>query len=197
MRVFSWSRLIVWVLFLLSTLCFTNRSRSPIEFASTTIFCGSCKHCLLFYDIRFLSAFAQGSSLMDDSNAASPASSSSSASDSDGFNTESARLYFGPLKTPERKFVASNQRLFPPVEASPLRRSPRLSSPRPQPQPAAQFDQDSPTEESEDIELVAQLVNEVEMDDDEEEEEEDELTNSLSGTPHKGNTLPDGEFNYI
>jgi len=97
---------------------------------------------------------------MNDSTSASPAS--SSASDSDAFNTESARLYFGPVKTPERQFVANNKRLFPPAVPPLLRRSPRLSSPRPQPDPV---DRESTAEESEDIDLVAQLVNEVDVDD--------------------------------
>lgn len=129
---------------------------------------------------------------MDDTNAASPASSSSSATDSDAFNTEAARLYFGPLKTPERNFVASTQRLFPPVNASPLRRSPRLSSPRPQPPPPTfHVDHEINAQEIEDIELVAQLVNEVDVGDD-----DDEMSNSQSGTPQKGGLEPEGKSSH-
>lgn len=124
---------------------------------------------------------------MNDSTSASPAS--SSASDSDAFNTESARLYFGPVKTPERKFVASNKRLFPPAVPSLLRRSPRLSSPRPQPPPDP-VDRESAAEEAEDIDLVAQLVNEVDVDD-----EDAEMSNSPLGTPSRdeGELEPDGK----
>ncbi|KAJ3517145.1 hypothetical protein NLJ89_g685 [Agrocybe chaxingu] len=115
-----------------------------------------------------------------------PASPASSASDSDSYNTESARLYFGPLKTPERKFVASSKHLFPPVQTPPLRRSPRLSSPRPR--SATPVDAEDTAEENEDIERVAQLVN---GDEEEEEEEEEEISNSQSGTPQRGDITPD------
>ncbi|KAF9052616.1 hypothetical protein BJ165DRAFT_780218 [Panaeolus papilionaceus] len=91
----------------------------------------------------------------------------SSASDSDELNNLSPRVYFGPLKTPERHFLASNRGLFPPVQpqSSPLRRSPRLSSPRPpspSPREAEQMDNDV-----QEMALVAQLVNErLDEDDD-------------------------------
>ncbi len=123
---------------------------------------------------------------MNDSTSASPAS--SSASDSDAFNTESARLYFGPVNTPERNFVANNKQLFPPAVPSLLRRSPRLSSPRPQPP----VDQES-TAEEEDIDLVAQLVNEVDVDD-----EDAEMSNSLSTPPRdEGELEQDGKPRFL
>lgn len=105
-------------------------------------------------------------------------------SDSDSYNTESARIYFGPLKTPERKFAASSKALFPPPSTSPLRRSPRLSSPRPTLVTAGDFAEIR--EDLEDIEQVAQLVNESE-------DEEDSIPNSGVGTPQNGEAL-DGEF---
>ncbi|KAF8163284.1 hypothetical protein B0H34DRAFT_795011 [Crassisporium funariophilum] len=114
---------------------------------------------------------------MEDIAVASPAS--SSASDSDACNTESARVYFGPLKTPERNFVAVSSRLFPPAQSTNLRRSPRLSSPRPR---SASPGDVHTAEDKEDIELVAQLINE--------DDEEDEET-SRSGTPQRTDLLQD------
>ncbi|RDB21062.1 hypothetical protein Hypma_011585 [Hypsizygus marmoreus] len=71
---------------------------------------------------------------MDDSldSPLSPTSpTSSSASDSDAFNTADARIHFGPLRSPEKKFVpalaARSSTLHPVSLRSPLRRSPRLS----------------------------------------------------------------------
>jgi hypothetical protein len=110
---------------------------------------------------------------------------SSSASDSDAFNTESARLYFGPVKTPERNFVASKKQLHPSATSPFLRRSPRLSTLRVQPPPAVSTTGEEPQEtsaqEAEDIDLVARLVNEVEVDD-----EGESSYDSLFGTPPKG-----------
>ncbi|PPQ79110.1 hypothetical protein CVT24_012785 [Panaeolus cyanescens] len=82
---------------------------------------------------------------------------SASTSDSDEL---SPRVYFGPLKTPERIFLAS----IPPAQSntSPLRRSPRLSTPRPQ---SPQGDQ--PDNDVQEMALVAQLINErLDEDDD-------------------------------
>ena len=106
----------------------------------------------------------------------STSSASSSASESDAYNTESARLYFGPINTPERNFVAT--RLFPPQASQPLRRSPRLSSPRPHPPNTASIiEQDSVAQEANDIDLVAELVNDFQVEDD------DQLSYPLVGTP--------------
>lgn len=85
--------------------------------------------------------------------------SSASAPDSDAYNTESARLYFGPLKTPERNFVYNSKGLFPPTQSILPRRSPRLSSPRSR-SPSRPIDDDG------DINLVAQLI--IAPDEDEE-----------------------------
>ncbi len=115
---------------------------------------------------------------------------SSSASDSDAFNIESARLYFGPVKTPERNFVASHKKLHPPATPSFLRRSPRLSTLRVQPPPAlSTTGEEISAQEAEDIDLVARLVNEVEVDD-----EGEDSYDSLFGTPPKGSAElePDG-----
>lgn len=76
---------------------------------------------------------------------------SASAPDSDAYNTESARLYFGPLKTPERRFVYNSKGLFPPTQSNLPRRSPRLSSPRVR-SPSQPIDEDG------DIDVVAQLI---------------------------------------
>ncbi|KAF9532960.1 hypothetical protein CPB83DRAFT_590491 [Crepidotus variabilis] len=121
---------------------------------------------------------------MDNQAPATP-SSSGSGSDSD---TEAPRVYFGPVKTPERNFVAANK-LFPPPVSSPLRRSPRLSSPRPQPNLQSELQEEEPettAQEAEDIEHVAQLVNQVEVDDDDE-----DMVDSQSGTPQSGALIPD------
>jgi len=112
---------------------------------------------------------------MDDTTSAS-----SSTSESDAYNTESARLYFGPVKTPERKFAANNRRLLPLQLPHSLRRSPRLPSPRPQPQNAlSTLDQESVAQEARDIDLVAELVNEVEV------EDYEQMTYPALGTPQR------------
>lgn len=119
---------------------------------------------------------------MDDT-AASPAS-----SDSDTYNTEDARLYFGPLKTPERNFVAASQgRLFPTTPNPLLRRSPRLSSPRPR----SPLSPDVRTTEEDmmDIEQVAQLVKAS--------DEEGDVMESGSATPQGVHFLPDGALNLL
>jgi len=56
-----------------------------------------------------------------------------SSSDSDAYNTASARIHFGPLRSPEKKFVpiADRRKTLQPNNLrmiSPLRRSPRLST---------------------------------------------------------------------
>jgi len=118
---------------------------------------------------------------MDDS-PASPAS-----SDSDAYNTEDARLYFGPLKTPERNFVAASQgRLFPTAPNPLLRRSPRLSSP---PRSTVFTDVRTTEEDMMDIEQVAQLVKAS--------DEEGDVMDSGSATPRGDHLLPDGVFALV
>lgn len=51
----------------------------------------------------------------------SPSLASINSDDSDAVNTDAARVYFGPLQSPEKKFAAPGMR-------TPLRRSARLSS---------------------------------------------------------------------
>jgi hypothetical protein len=75
-----------------------------------------------------------------------------SAPDGDAYNTESARLYFGPLKTPERKFVYNSKGLFPPTQSILPRRSPRLSSPH------ATLPSQPLSDDGGDIDVVAQLI---------------------------------------
>lgn len=119
---------------------------------------------------------------MDDTT--SNSSASSSTSDSDAYNTESARLYFGPVKTPERTFVAHNRRLLPLQIPHSLRRSSRLSQP---PNALSTSDQESAAQEARDIDLVAELVNEVGV--------EDDVSYPLLGTPQRVEELePDGKL---
>lgn len=99
-----------------------------------------------------------------------------SAPDSD-YNTESARLYFGPLKTPERKFVYNSKGLFPPPTQSILpRRSSRLSSPH-----ATLPSQ--PISDDGDIDVVAQLIIAP---------DEDEELSSDSATPQARDGVENG-----
>ena len=120
---------------------------------------------------------------MDNIVPSSPAS--SSASDSDAFNTESARVYFGPFKTPERKFIAASRTLFPPPQLTAVRRSPRLSSPRLR--SASPMGVQAIEEDIRDTEQVAQLVNDSD-------EDEGEPSVSGMGTPLAGDdNFPDGE----
>lgn len=115
---------------------------------------------------------------MEDTSVSSPAS-SASASDGDTYNTESAHVYFGPLKTPERTFVdKSTKRLFPPTQTFLLRRSPRLSSPR------LRLSSE-PIDENEDIDLVAQLIIAPGAEDEEEHF-------SDSATPQTRDRIEDG-----
>jgi hypothetical protein len=65
-----------------------------------------------------------------------PSPASSLASDTDAYNTADARIHFGPLRSPEKKFypiVACPNTLRPSNSRPPLRRSPRLSTPCPSP----------------------------------------------------------------
>jgi hypothetical protein len=102
---------------------------------------------------------------------------SASAPDSDAYNTESARLYFGPLKTPERKFVYNSKGLFPPPTQSILpRRSLRLSSPH-----ATLPSQ--PISDDGDIDVVAQLIIAP---------DEDEELSSDSATPQVRDGVENG-----
>lgn len=113
---------------------------------------------------------------------ASPALSSTS--DSDTFNKESARLHFGPLTSPERRLVAQQVSLFPLPQITPLRRSPRLSSPRP---PSINPQDAYSTEDSDDLERIEeQLVNES--------DDEGVSGHSGPGTPRPETPLPDGAF---
>lgn len=121
---------------------------------------------------------------MDEPLCSSPAS--SSASDSDAYNTESARIYFGPLKTPERKFVATSMHLFPPPIESPLRRSPRLSSPRTRSVTPA--DPRQSQEDMEDMTEVAELVDESDI-------EDEDIPDSRPDTPPNLQVVPNGEQN--
>ena len=101
---------------------------------------------------------------------------SASAPDSDAYNTESARLYFGPLKTPERTFVYNSKGLFPPTQSKFPRRSPRLSSPRAR-SPSQPIDDDG------DINFVAQLIIAP---------DEDEEFSSDSATPQARDGIENG-----
>ena len=101
---------------------------------------------------------------------------SASAPDGDAYNTESARLYFGPLKTPERTFVYNSKGLFPPTQSNLPRRSPRLSSPRAR-------SPSQPIEDDGDMNLVAQLI--IAQD------EDDELS-SDSATPQARDGIENG-----
>ena len=123
---------------------------------------------------------------MDDT-PASPAS--STASDSDAYNTEDARLYFGPLKTPERNFVAASQgRLFPTAPNLVLRRSPRLSSPCPRSPIATNVR----TKEA-DMIVIQRMAELAKLSD----EGEDDAMHSGSATPQMVDYLPDGVLSCL
>ncbi|KAF8077967.1 hypothetical protein FPV67DRAFT_23274 [Lyophyllum atratum] len=93
-----------------------------------------------------------------------PSPASSSASDSDAFNTANARIHFGPLMSPEKKFgpiLARRSTLHPGLSQSPLRRSPRLSTPPPRspsPQPV-QRRQDDGTPVIKDMEELMEATD--------------------------------------
>ncbi|KAJ7774647.1 hypothetical protein DFH07DRAFT_952358 [Mycena maculata] len=76
-------------------------------------------------------------------------------------DSDESRVYFGPFKSPEKKYVGAGLAVTQPFAPSPLRRSPRLSS------PITTSSAPTQTEEGED-----QL-----------EDEDDDLSGSRSGTP--------------
>ncbi|KAJ7449788.1 hypothetical protein FB451DRAFT_737535 [Mycena latifolia] len=75
---------------------------------------------------------------------------------------DESRVYFGPFKSPEKKYIGAGLAVTQPKNPSPLRRSPRLSSPIPPPSPGPVDDDEG---------------------DDPFEGDEDELSRSRSGTP--------------
>ncbi|KAG6818134.1 hypothetical protein H0H87_000039 [Tephrocybe sp. NHM501043] len=116
---------------------------------------------------------------------ASPSTSSpdSSASDSDDvFNTEDARIHFGPLTSPEKRIssiVARSSSLRSGTRSSLVRRSPRLSTPQSR-SPQREAGQDPPSQDSSG---ATQIV-----------EEEGEAIDDLSsrqGTPDVEQALQD------
>ncbi|GLB34975.1 hypothetical protein LshimejAT787_0205400 [Lyophyllum shimeji] len=82
---------------------------------------------------------------------ASPSPASSTSSDNDDvFNTADARVHFGPLRSPEKKFGTNATRrntIHLGLSGSPLRRSPRLSAPQPRsPSPSPKRQRENGTE---------------------------------------------------
>lgn len=100
---------------------------------------------------------------MNDTNNSSPLSSCSD--NSDVVNTSSAKVYFGPVQSPEKKFAPMLSPCKPSTQSiddfgsSFLRRSPRLSSP--QPTHPDGYDQDETEQEEEEEgndELPAEIL---------------------------------------
>ncbi|KAJ7097947.1 hypothetical protein B0H15DRAFT_631934 [Mycena belliarum] len=77
---------------------------------------------------------------------------------------DESRVYFGPFKSPEKKYISAGLAASTQPMDSPSRRSPRLSSPMPVPNPSAE-----PADEDEGDNAF--------------EEDEDDLSLSRSGTP--------------
>ncbi|KAJ6596871.1 hypothetical protein DFH09DRAFT_1132965 [Mycena vulgaris] len=77
-------------------------------------------------------------------------------------DSDESRVYFGPFKSPEKKYIGVGLAVTQPITPSPLRRSPRLTSPIPTPS-VGPADQDEGDNQSED--------------------DEDDLSRSRSGTP--------------
>ncbi|KAG6890713.1 hypothetical protein C0995_005086 [Termitomyces sp. Mi166 len=99
----------------------------------------------------------------------------------DDYNTAEARIHFGPLKSPEKRIAAIVTRrhsLYPVVHNSPLRRSPRLSTPLPQ-SPLRENRQDPLQEE-----MIAMNVVE-------EDQEAVDVPPPRAGTPDVEQTLQD------
>ncbi|KAJ6547543.1 hypothetical protein B0H19DRAFT_998676 [Mycena capillaripes] len=83
---------------------------------------------------------------------------------------DESRVYFGPFKSPEKKYLGPGLAVTQPATPSPLRRSPRLSSPIPNP--------------------FGQSADEDEGDNRDEDDDED-LSRSRSGTPDNDRWQPD------
>lgn len=105
----------------------------------------------------------------------------STCSDDDAYNTENARIYFGPLRTPERKFAAMEVNLAEPLTSD--------TSPPPDPAPTADeaditVDQDTDIDDNEDASRVEELVGGAE--DGEDGGQDDEI-------PFSADYVDDGE----
>jgi hypothetical protein len=89
-------------------------------------------------------------------------------------DSDESRIYFGPFKSPEKKYIGASLAVTQPITPSPLRRSPRLSSPIP--------------------DLSMQPANEAEVDElEDDDDDEDDLSRSRSGTPDNDRWQQDGE----
>jgi len=104
--------------------------------------------------------------------------SDSSTSDSEACNTATSRVHFGPLKSPEKKFVpivSRRQTLHPAALNSPLRRSAKLPF----------------------SDVAVPLYNKMQRQTDEEYNSDDNPSRSRSGTPDNDPFPPDGEHLFV
>lgn len=123
-----------------------------------------------------------------------PASPASSV-DSDAFNTTSAQIYFGPLRSPEKRFAApaaNFDMLRPGSSSSPLRRSPRLSSPR-LTTPVLETLEPQEEEEEEENQQAGASLSVLGPRLEEEEEEEEAVGQSRPETPDNDRFIDNGE----
>lgn len=88
------------------------------------------------------------------------------------FDPDESRVYFGAFKSPEKKYLGSGLAVTQPATPSPLRRSPRLSSPIPN-------SSGHTADEGE-----GENANE---------DDDDDLSRSRSGTPENDRWQPDGK----
>jgi hypothetical protein len=86
-------------------------------------------------------------------------------------DADESRVYFGPFRSPEKKYLGSTLAVARPTTPSPLRRSPRLSSPIPR--------QDADEEEAHNLD---------------EDDDDEDRSRSPSGTPDNDGWQADGEF---
>ncbi|KAJ7109355.1 hypothetical protein C8R44DRAFT_884402 [Mycena epipterygia] len=63
---------------------------------------------------------------------------------------DDSRVYFGPFRSPEKKYLGAGLAVTHLIAPSPLRRSPRLSSPIPNPQHADEDERRDPSEDDDD-----------------------------------------------
>lgn len=130
-----------------------------------------------------------------------PPASPASSVDSDAYNSTAAQIFFGPLRSPEKRFAAptaSLDLLQPGSSGSPLRRSPRLSSPRlssPRLSTPVLEPQEEEEEEEEEIgqQDVYAKLSEGQRLEEEEEEEEETPGQSRPETPEQDRFIDNGK----
>lgn len=114
----------------------------------------------------------------------------SDASDSDLYNTESARVYFGPVKTPERNFTVRSTRHFLPSDVPARRQSARLSKAQ---SSSKSTSEDDTSDDADDMAQVARIVSDPQQEQQEDKEVEEKVE-ERSRVEQSEFLVPDGAW---